>query len=110
MTRTQRKAVARRLLGGVILLLWGGLFLAVFYLPRLRRYWDEAAPGEPLSGLQLLAVRVSMFAQHNALPIAGYLFCATIAVITWLIISCRQTEGNGAANKADAGDARTSHP
>ena len=86
------KAERERTLAGVAvvatILLWFGLALLVFYVPRLSQLWAELAT--PLSPAQKLLLALCNLAQHNFIAVTPALLAATAAALWWRIHTTRR--------------------
>ena len=77
---------------GVLLFVWFGIFLQVYYVPMLTAGWAET--DRELSSAQQLLVTVASFTSRNLLGVLPLLAVVTVAAIVWRLLAIRKARKN----------------
>jgi type II secretory pathway component PulF len=81
---------------GVLLLIWFGIFLLVYYVPMLTAGQEQT--GMELSSVQQLLVAASSFASGNILVVGLPLLAMTILATIWRVVTIWKAHKNAAAS------------
>jgi len=73
---------------GVLLFVWFGIFLQVYYVPILTAGWAET--DKDLSSAQQLLIAVASFTSRHFLGVVPLLLVVTVAAIVWRLLAIRK--------------------
>jgi len=92
--RTKTESTLATLTVGLLVLVWFGVFLLVWYVPRLSAMWAET--GAELSASQRLLVTLGGVVSRGFLAIGPLLLAATGAAVLWRFAAVRKCRRNPA--------------